>query len=150
MFGGDPRKEAPMLNNNKLDLLRITKSLNALLLIAFIAAMLVNIMLAAIVWQSYFNKSRTLVPPVISQAFTVSDGQVDEPYLQQMAEYFAFLKLNVTPASVEHQYKQLGNYICADSWHLMQPLLLNDADMLKRKNISSHFSIKRVSRLNWP
>ena len=133
-----------MLQSNKLDLLSITKSLNALLLIAFIAAMLVNIILAAIVWQSYFNKSRTLVPPVISQAFTVSDGQVDEPYLQQMAEYFAFLKLNVTPASVEHQYKQLSNYICADSWHLMQPLLANDADMLKRQNISSQFSIKRT------
>ena len=133
-----------MLQSNKLDLLSITKSLNALLLVAFVAAMLVNIILAAIVWQSYFNKSRTLVPPVISQAFTVSDGQVDEPYLQQMAEYFAFLKLNVTPASVEHQYKQLSNYICADSWHLMQPLLANDADMLKRQNISSQFSIKRT------
>ncbi|MPY24497.1 type IV conjugative transfer system protein TraE [Shewanella psychropiezotolerans] len=133
-----------MLRSNKIDLLSITQSLNTLLVGGFIAAMLVNIILAAIVWQSYFNKSRTLVPPVISKAFTVSDGQVDEPYLRQMAEYFALLKLNVTPASVDHQYPQLSQYLCEDSWHVMQPLLSSDADMIKRQNISSHFTLNRT------
>lgn len=83
--------------------------------------------------MAYFNKSRTVVPPTISAAFTVSDTSIDEPYLQQMAEYFAFLKLNVTPASVDHQYKQLATYIDEADWHQMQPLLVEDAAMIKNK-----------------
>lgn len=133
-----------MLQSNKIDLLSIAKSLNTLLLIGFILAMLSNTLLATIAWQSYINKSRTITPPTISQAFTVSDGEVDASYLQQMDEYFAFLKLNITPASVEHQYKQLANYICEDTWHLMQPLLSSDASMIKRQNTSSHFTINKV------
>lgn len=130
-----------MLQKNKIDFIRIAKSLNTLLLIGFTVAMLSNTVLASIVWMAYFNKSRTVVPPTISAAFTISDTVIDEPYLQQMAEYFAFLKLNVTPASVDHQYKQLATYIDEADWHQMQPLLVEDAAMIKKQNISSHFTI---------
>lgn len=133
-----------MLHRHKIDLISMTKSLNALLLIGFSTAMFSNMVLAGLVWKSYTSKSRTLIPPRISQAFTVSDGVVDEAYLQQMAEYFAFLKLNVTPSSVEHQYQQLGAFICHNTWHLMQPLFASDAAMIKRQNISSHFTISRT------
>lgn len=133
-----------MLNRNKIDFIRLAKSLNTLLLIGFIFAMISNTILSVVAWTAYFNKSRTLVPPAISQAFTVSDSTVDEPYLQQMAEYFAFLKLNVTPASVEHQYKQLANYVGEADWHRVQPLLVEDADMIKKQNISSHFTIEHT------
>ncbi|WP_338728993.1 type IV conjugative transfer system protein TraE (plasmid) [Shewanella baltica] len=130
-----------MLHRNKIDFIRIAKSLNTLLLIGFTLAMLSNTILAGIAWMAYFNKSRTLVPPAISAAFTVSDTAVDDAYLQQMAEYFAFLKLNVTPASVDHQYKQLASYIDEADWHVMQPLLVDEAAMIKKQNISSHFTI---------
>ncbi|MGI2049665.1 type IV conjugative transfer system protein TraE [Shewanella oncorhynchi] len=133
-----------MLQKNKIDFIRIAKSLNTLLLIGFTVAMITNTVLASIVWMAYFNKSRTVVPPTISAAFTVSDTSIDEPYLQQMAEYFAFLKLNVTPASVDHQYKQLATYIDEADWHQMQPLLVEDAAMIKKQNISSHFTINET------
>ena len=133
-----------MLQKNKIDFIRIAKSLNTLLLIGFTVAMISNTVLASIVWMAYFNKSRTVVPPTISAAFTVSDTVIDEPYLQQMAEYFAFLKLNVTPASVDHQYKQLASYIDEADWHQMQPLLVEDAAMIKKQNISSHFTINET------
>lgn len=133
-----------MLHNNKIDFIRIAKSLNLLLLIGFTLAMLSNTVLSSVVWMAYFNKSRTLVPPAISAAFTVSDTSVDEPYLNQMAEYFSFLKLNVTPASVDHQYKQLEMYIDEADWHVMQPLLIEEAEMIKKQNISSHFTISET------
>ena len=127
--------------SNKVDLLSITKSLNALLLTGFCLAMFSNVVLAGIVWKAYTQKSRTITPPVISQAFTVSDGEVDAAYLEQMAEYFALLKLNVTPGSVDRQYKQLGHYISETTWHQMQPLLSEEAATIKRQNISSQFTV---------
>lgn len=133
-----------MHHSNKIDLLSIIKSLNALLLIGFILAMLSNVILAGVVFNAFTNKSRTLTPPVISQAFTVSDGEVDAAYLEMMAEYFTLLKLNVTPGSVERQYKQLGHYISETTWHQMQPLLSEDAATIKRQNISSQFTIEKT------
>lgn len=133
-----------MLNSNKLDLLSITKSLNALLLIGFSIAMISNCVLAVVVLKAYVNKSRTITPPAISQAFTISDTGVDAPYLQQMAEYFAFLRLNVTPGSVNHQYNQLETYINEKNWHQVQPQLLEEKTTIKRQNISSHFTITDV------
>lgn len=133
-----------MLNRNKIDFISLAKSLNTLLLIGFVLAMVANTILAGVAWMVYFNKSRTLVPPTISQKFTVSDGAIDEPYLQQMAEYFVFLKLNVTPGSVDHQYKQLASYINEADWHQMQPLLVDDAMTMKKQNISSHFAIEQT------
>ena len=133
-----------MHHSNKIDLLSITKSLNALLLIGFSFAMLSNVVLAGVVFNAFTSKSRTLTPPVISQAFTVSDGEVDAPYLEMMAEYFTLLKLNVTPGSVERQYKQLGHYISETTWHDMQPLLSDDAAIMKRQNISSQFTVEKT------
>jgi len=57
-----------MLQKNKIDFIRIAKSLNTLLLIGFTVAMISNTVLASIVWMAYFNKSRTVVPPTISAA----------------------------------------------------------------------------------
>jgi conjugal transfer pilus assembly protein TraE len=57
-----------------------TKSLlNALLLAGFLAMLVTNIMLGVSVHKAFNSKSRTFVPPLISKAFSVSDGQVDAP-----------------------------------------------------------------------
>lgn len=133
-----------MLHSNKLDLLSITKSLNALLLIGFTIAMISNSVLAVVVFKAYVNKSRTITPPTISQAFTISDTGVDAAYLQQMAEYFAFLKLNVTPGSVDHQYNQLESYVNETTWHQVQPLLIEEKATIKHQNISSHFTVTKA------
>lgn len=133
-----------MLNSNKLDLLSITKSLNSLLLIGFCIAMLSNAILATVVLKAYTNKSRTITPPTISQAFTISDTGVDSAYLQQMATYFALLKLNVTPGSVDYQYSQLESYVNEQRWHQVQPQLLEEKTTIKRQNISSHFTITKA------
>ncbi|CAQ81863.1 conjugative transfer protein TraE (plasmid) [Aliivibrio salmonicida LFI1238] len=133
-----------MLNSNKIDFIALSKALNKLLLIGFVLSLVVSITLALGLLSLANNKSRTLVPPSISKAFTVSDGTIDESYASQMAEYILYLKLNVTPANVERQFSQLLDYANADAWSSVQPQLVRESVLIKKSNLSSTFSVSRV------
>lgn len=102
---------------------------------------LTNILLGYTVYQLATSKSRTVVPPTISKAFTVSDGQVDESYLQQMGEYMTYLKLNVTPGNVNRRYGQLLDYVASDRWNEIQPQLVREASLVVKNNVSSTFFV---------
>ncbi|ENM5730751.1 type IV conjugative transfer system protein TraE [Vibrio mimicus] len=128
----------------KRDRLAIKSLLNLLLSAGFLAMLITNLVLGYSIYQTQTHQSRTLIPPTISKAFTVSDGAVDEPYLEQMADYLLYLKLNVTPANVGRQYGQLVEYVDEQSWHSVQPKLLHEATVIKKDNISSHFSVGSI------
>ena len=133
-----------MFSINRSSLLDLAKLLNSVLLIMVIVLMLTNIATSVgLVW-SVMHKSRTVVPPTIRQEFSVSDHAVDSFYLQQMAEYFIFLKLNVSPSTVERNYGQLLEYVSSANYHRFQPKLLEEAMVIKKQKISSSFFIKGI------
>ncbi|GEA23771.1 hypothetical protein VH1807_contig00039-0021 [Vibrio harveyi] len=128
----------------KRDKLAIKSLLNLLLTTGFLAMLITNLVLGYTSYQALTHQSRTLVPPSISKAFTISDGDVDEPYLEQMADYLLYLKLNVTPGSVGRQFGQLLDYVDEQHWHIIQPKLLREANIIKKDNISSQFSVEEI------
>ncbi|ELY5141993.1 type IV conjugative transfer system protein TraE [Vibrio vulnificus] len=128
-----------MDNQHQGNLLALSKLLNFLLVFGFAASMLVNVALGLSLAKTSSEKSRTLVPPTISQAFTISDTAIDAPYLQLMGEFFLKLKLNVTPANVTRQYGLLLEYVPAKNWSAIQPVLIQDAEHLKKYNTTSRF-----------
>ncbi|ENM5751823.1 type IV conjugative transfer system protein TraE [Vibrio mimicus] len=121
------------------NLLALSKLLNFFLAVGFLAMTLLSLILGGTLAYTASQKSRTLVPPVISKAFTLSDVAVDAPYLQMMGEFFLKLKLNVTPANVTRQYSLLLDYIPAEEWSAVQPALVKDAERVKQENITSRF-----------
>ncbi len=130
-----------MYNDIKENLLALSKLLNFFLAIGFLAMTLLSVILGVALAYTASEKSRTLVPPVISKAFTVSDSSVDAPYLQMMGEYFLKLKLNVTPANVTRQYGRLLDYIPTEYWASVQPTLVKDAERVKKENVASRFDV---------
>ncbi|GAB6264296.1 hypothetical protein PSSHI_45400 [Photobacterium sp. R1] len=133
-----------MKTENNLNLITIVKGLNAFLLIASMGLLVLCISLGITLNKTINNISRTLIPPTISKSFTVSDSNVDESYLSQMADYFMYLKLNVTPHSVERKYSTLMDYIDEGSWAVMQELLANDALQVIKENVSSTFDVRSI------
>ncbi len=128
----------------KRDRLAVKSLLNLLLCAGFLLMLITNLVLGYTSYQALTHQSRTLVPPTLSKAFTVSDGAVDEAYLEQMADYFLYLKLNVTPANVGRQFGQLLDYVDKQSWHHVQPQLFREATVIKKDNISSQFSVESI------
>jgi conjugal transfer pilus assembly protein TraE len=133
-----------MLHKNKVNILALSKALNGLLLLCTIGLLFAVVILGGALATQLNSKSRTLVPPVISQAFTISDGAVDSSYLQQMGEYTTYLKLNVTPKNVERQYGQLLDYVGSEAWSDIQPTLMADAQQITKENVSSRFDVDEV------
>ena len=128
----------------KRDKLAVKSLLNLFLSAGFLVMLITNIVLGLTAKQALTHQSRTLVPPTISKAFTVSDREVDEPYLEQMADYLIYLKLNVTPGNVARQFGQLLEYVEEQSWHNIQPKLIREANVIKKGNVSSQFSVETV------
>ncbi|MGF1703524.1 type IV conjugative transfer system protein TraE [Photobacterium makurazakiensis] len=119
----------------------ISSGVNALLLI-FVFALLLGI--SGLGWTSYYlatHKSRTITPPMISKAFTVSDANVDADYLSMMAEYFMYLRFNVTPSSVERKFYLLSEYANPSVWKNFSPVLSSEVTFIKEHNVSSTFDI---------
>lgn len=121
------------------NLLALSQLLNRFLTIGFFAMTLLSVALGGALAYVAGTQSRTLVPPSISQAFSISNTAVDAPYLQLMGEFFLKLKLNVTPANVTRQYGLLLNYVPEDNWSQVQPALIADAQRIQKNNASSRF-----------
>lgn len=119
----------------------ISSGINALLLVA-ILALLIGV--SGLGWTSYYlatHKSRTITPPMLSKAFTVSDAKVDDEYLLMMAEYFMYLRFNVTPSSVERKFYLLSEYANPAVWKTFSPVLSSEISFIKEHNVSSTFDV---------
>lgn len=119
----------------------ISSGVNALLIVT-VLALLIGI--TGLGWTSYYlatHKSRTITPPMVSKAFTVSDAKVDDEYLLMMAEYFMYLRFNVTPNSVERKFHLLSEYANPAVWKTFSPVLSSEVSFIKEHNVSSTFDV---------
>ncbi|GIU52671.1 conjugal transfer protein TraE [Shewanella sairae] len=131
--------------SNKRDALANARYLNKLLgggaaiLLCLTLTLTIALVLVA------YNQPRTLVPPNLTTEINVSNTSVSDSYLQQMAEYVLFLKLNVTPENVGRNYGQLLQYVDSRSYHIIQPKLLAEAKDIRSEKISSTFFPKNTA-----
>lgn len=82
----------------------------------------------------------TPVPQVITAPFSISRNQVSASYLADMTRYFAMLRLNYTPATIESQSEWLLRYTDGNFYGSLKQLLASDIQQAKEHDISLSFS----------
>lgn len=126
-----------MKTSNRDNALERVRFVNQCLMGAVAFLFLLTLLFSGSTVYLALTKERTLMPPTFDSPMTVSRKSVSDSYLGEMAEYFINLKLNVTRENVARNYGHLLSYVGSSSYHIMQPLLLEEATQIKTQNISS-------------
>ncbi len=80
-----------------------------------------------------------VVPPIVERAFWVSNNEVSPEYLSEMTAFFAYLRLNVTPDSIDHQRQTLLHYTDPRYYGVLNDALVAERDQLFNQHITTAF-----------
>ncbi len=80
-----------------------------------------------------------IVPPTIEKSFWVSAQSVSPEYLSEMTEFFANLRLNITPESAQLQSETILRYTDPQYYDLLKQELVKEADKVSDQHLSVAF-----------
>jgi len=90
----------------KSQLTRLVEQRNGYMLLA--GGLIVLCILLVLLIFNLVGRERTIIaPPVVNKTFWVTNSEVSEEYLTEMSVFFAYMRLNVTPANVQYQHEVL-------------------------------------------
>lgn len=92
-----------------------------------------------VIWHLSDKERIVLVPPQLEQSVWLKGDSVSSTYLEQMSLFFIQLALNVTPDNASFMHQQLLKRVEPSAYGALKTKLANDADVLKRRNISTTF-----------
>ncbi len=93
-----------------------------------------------------FGRDRTIViPPHLEKSFWVNNTEAASPYVEQMANWIAFLELDVTPDNVDWKNHTLLEYAHPDFHGELQTRQQLQAEKVKKENLVTEFAVKTTS-----
>lgn len=105
----------------------------------------VLVILAATVAYQALNPTVIIAPPIIDTLFKVSGGKLSDSGLQQHANYFIHLYLDLTPETIDNQYMQLAQFIHPNAHVEFKKQLAEHESIVKKLHLSSRFDIKNIT-----
>jgi conjugal transfer pilus assembly protein TraE len=123
---------------------RLDVSTERLALLGSVAA---NVLIGAFLVTQGVTVKTHLVPPEMNKAMWVENNDASDGYLEEMSTYVSQLILNAAPTGVEYQGKVLKRYVCSDNYGVMDSLIRQNADRLKKDNATTLFST-RIAKID--
>ena len=105
----------------------------------------VLVILAATIAYQALNPTVIIAPPIIDTMFSVTGGKLSYSGLQQHANYFIHLYLDLTPETIDNQYVQLTQFIHPNAQLEFKKQLAEHESVVKKLHLSSRFDIKSIS-----
>ncbi|HHH1368299.1 TPA: type IV conjugative transfer system protein TraE [Yersinia enterocolitica] len=115
-------------------------SLVFILLLFFLGLSLAGNLFAWMQTERLINsREETYIPMMFDAPFTLSRNHADSNYLQQTAESFLFLRLNVTPENVAAQHASLLRFFSSEDRVEMTKVLKEEENQIVTNNVTSAF-----------
>lgn len=109
-----------------------------------IGLLVANGILALVTLYQAFHQKHFITPFSSTQSYWQSDRQVDSHYLQLMAENLLHLRLNVTPETVEPQFKRLLAYAESRYRPALIKALRQEKQTILQQRVSQVFIVHRI------
>lgn len=122
----------------KTRLLQLIEQRNGYLVLAC-GLMVLCVLLATLIFYLSNRERIVITPPVIDRSFWVTNSQVSPEYLSEMTVFFAYLRLNVTPDTVDSQRQLLLRYVDPRYYGQLNDALIAERDRILQQHISSAF-----------
>lgn len=124
---------------NYIERLSAAADIRSFILVALVASVGINLLLALTIIILPKGVRHELIPPSVSQPFEVGGRRFDKSHIEQMGLYVAQLMLNVTPKSVRFQGEQLARLVSPERYAEMLNQVQINAAMIERINVSTVF-----------
>lgn len=103
------------------------------------------VILAGIVAYVVLNPTVIIAPPIIDSMFKVKGDKLSDSGLQQHANYFIHLYLDLTPETIDSQHVQLAQFIHPNAQVEFKKQLAEHEAVVKKLHLSSRFDIKSIT-----
>jgi conjugal transfer pilus assembly protein TraE len=122
----------------KTKLHQLTEQRNGYLVLS--GGLVILCLVLSVLCFSLMNREKiVLVPPQIERNFWVSGSQVSPEYLSEMTAFFAWLRLNMTADSADHQRDLLLRYTDPRYYGELKNALISEHDRIIAQHISMAF-----------
>jgi len=125
---------------NYFDKLSGLTSLKSWILFLTTLSFITNLLLGVKVVFTTDRVREILVPPEIKKSFWIDDNKVSKDYLDQMAQFFAYLMYSSTPQTVDTQHTELLKYVSPEFYSALDSELRVTARTIKQTNVSTSFT----------
>lgn len=113
------------------------------LLIALAALFILNVIQGVSVFSLIGRQKTIVVPATFDREFTVS-SKFSDSYLEQMAQYFAGLLLNITPATCVVNAEQLLKHVASENYATVKEQLVEQNREIEKRGISTVFYLSHL------
>lgn len=110
-----------------------------------VSQLVVLLILSATIAYSALNPTVIIAPPIIDSMFSVKGGKLSDSGLQQHANYFIHLYLDLTPETIDSQHVQLAQFVHPQAQIEFKKQLAEHEAVVKKLHLSSRFDIKSIS-----
>ena len=103
------------------------------------------VILAGIIAYLVLNPTVIIAPPIIDSMFKIKGDKLSDGGLQQHANYFIHLYLDLTPETIDSQHVQLAQFIHPKAQIEFKKQLAEHQGLVKKLHLSSRFDIKSIA-----
>ncbi len=112
---------------------------------AFLKVLILLLAVGLIVNGQFFKKDRVvIVPPYISQPFTIAEKKVSPEYLEQMAVFLGTFATTFTPANISYNVSTLLKYVDDSAYKAVKTVLMGQKARVETEGITQSFFPQNV------
>lgn len=122
---------------------RLSARFNLMVFMVFFL-LISNSLLAGLCWFTSIHQKVEVTPFSGRAGYLSSASDVDAHYLSLMSENFVYSRFNVTPETVDANYKRLLMFVDSSHYSVIMKALQKEAQIINDKKISSVFNITQI------